>query len=58
MDLFTPQQDNPSYLPRLGLNRLRQGFATEAGEEGALVGVSIIHEQVIIRALCVHEGEI
>lgn len=46
------------YLARLGFNGLRQSVSTQTGEERALVGVTIIDKQVIIGALCVHEGEI
>lgn len=46
------------YLPRLGFNRLRQSVSTQTGEEGALVGVSIVYKQVIVGALRVHEGEV
>ena len=47
-----------SYLPRFGFNGLRQSVATQTGKQRALVGVTIIHKQVVIRTLCVHKGKI
>lgn len=47
-----------AHLARLGFDRLRQGVATQTGEERALVGVSVIHKQVVVGTLGVHEGEI
>lgn len=48
----------PLYLPRLGFNGLRHRLPTQAGEEGALVRVSVINKQVIVGALRLHEGEV
>lgn len=57
-DFLSFEQLFAEYLPRLGFDGLRHRLPTQTGEEGALVRVSVINKQVIVGALCFHEGEV
>lgn len=46
------------YLARLGFDGLWTGVATQASQQWALVGVAVVNKQVIVGALCLHEGEV